>query len=216
MKDTEGEIFIFNSDVICRFPLQEMLNFHRKHGKEGTIATTKVKDPSKFGVILTNENNKILNFIEKPQEFISDNINAGLYIFNKKFLDRVNPVPTSIEREVFPQMAKDGELYIYELEGLWADVGQPKDYLHGTNLYLNDLAKRLAERKDMNQTLDLPSLASGPNISGKVIIVNFIQIIIKNNFFLHLKFLIYKKISLIVLKDLLFFRILQRLLQMIV
>jgi len=151
-----------------------MLEFHRKHGKEGTIATTKVKDPSKFGVILSDENKKILNFIEKPQEFISDNINAGLYIFNKKFLDRVNPVPTSIEREVFPQMAKEEELYIFQLEGFWADIGQPKDYLIGTNLYLNDLAERIVNPDEINNDDNLPTLASGRNINGKVIIVGFI------------------------------------------
>lgn len=149
-----------------------MLEFHRKHGREGTIATTKVKDPSKFGVILSDENRKILNFIEKPQEYISDNINAGLYIFSKRFLDRVNPVPCSIEREVFPQMAKEEQLYIFPLEGYWADIGQPKDYLNGTNLYLNDLAELLAKKNNTNDARDLPSLASGPNINGKVIIVN--------------------------------------------
>jgi len=163
---------VFNSDIICRFPLTEMLEFHRKHGREGTIATTKVKDPSKFGVILSDENRKILNFIEKPQEYISDNINAGLYIFSKRFLDRVNPVPCSIEREVFPQMAKEEQLYIFPLEGYWADIGQPKDYLNGTNLYLNDLAELLAKKNNTNDARDLPSLASGPNINGKVIIVN--------------------------------------------
>ena len=149
----------------------EMLEFHRKHGKEGTIATTKVKDPSKFGVILSDENKKILNFIEKPQEFISENINAGLYIFNKKFLERVNPVPCSIEREVFPQMAKEEQLYVFPMEGFWADIGQPKDYLHGTNLYLKDLAERLAQNKGLNNNEDLPKLASGENINGSVIIV---------------------------------------------
>ena len=136
---TEGEeIFVFNSDITCKFPLKDMLEFHRKHGKEGTIATTKVKDPSRFGVIVS-ENNKILKFVEKPKEFVCDDINAGLYCFNKKFLNRVNPVPTSIEREVFPQMASDGELYKFSLEGFWADIGQPKDFLIGTKLYLDNL-----------------------------------------------------------------------------
>jgi mannose-1-phosphate guanylyltransferase len=145
-----------------------MLNFHRKHGHEGTLAVTKVKDPSKFGVILSDENKKILNFIEKPTEWIGDNINAGLYIFSKKFLDRVNPVPTSIEREVFPQMAKEGELYIFQLEGFWADIGQPRDYLRGTNLFLNDLPYRI-KNNEVDQ--NLPKLASGENITGNVIIV---------------------------------------------
>lgn len=161
LQQSEGdEIFVFNSDVTCRFPLKDMLDFHRKHGKEGTIAVTKVKDPSKYGVILCDENRKILNFIEKPQTFVGDNINAGLYIFNKKFLNRVNPVPTSIEREIFPKMASEGELYSFLLEGFWADIGQPKDYLAGTELYLNNL-------KEANPT----ALVQGKSyVQGNVVI----------------------------------------------
>jgi mannose-1-phosphate guanylyltransferase len=134
------ELFVFNSDITCRFPLKEMHEFHKQHGKEGTIAVTKVKDPSRFGVILTDHQNKILDFVEKPQEYVGNNINSGLYIFSKKFLDRVQPIPTSIEREVFPKMASDGELYAFDLEGFWQDIGQPKDYLSGTTLYLADQA----------------------------------------------------------------------------
>jgi mannose-1-phosphate guanylyltransferase len=161
---------VFNSDITCRFPLKEMLEFHRTHGCEGTLAVTRVKDPSKFGVILSDESKKIINFIEKPSEWIGDNINAGLYLFNKKFLDRVEPIPTSIEREIFPQMAKDGQLYVFPLEGFWADVGQPKDFLHGTNLYLDDLTKRTSNTNDSDLE-DLPQLAKGKNITGNVIIV---------------------------------------------
>lgn len=162
LNQTEGEeIFVFNSDVTCRFPLKEMLEFHRSHGREGTIAVTPVKDPSKYGVVLSDEKKRILDFVEKPQEFIGNKINAGLYIFNKKFLNRVNPIPTSIERETFPQMAKEGELYVYELEGFWADIGQPRDYLIGTGLYLADQAlnhsENIAEKKG--------------NVIGNVIIV---------------------------------------------
>lgn len=160
LKTSGEEIFIFNADITCRFPLEEMLKFHRSHGKEGTIAVTKVKDPSKYGVILSDENNKILNFVEKPQEFIGDNINSGLYIFNKKFLNRVSASPSSLEREIFPDMAKQEELYVFQLKGFWADVGQPKDYLIGTNLFLKDLNENNSER-----------LAKGKNIVGNVVIV---------------------------------------------
>ncbi len=161
LEKSEGEeIFIFNADITCRFPLKEMLKFHRTHGKEGTIAVTKVKDPSKYGVILSDKQNQILNFIEKPQEFVGDNINSGLYIFNRKFLERVSAKPSSLEREVFPLMAQEGQLYTFILEGFWADVGQPKDYLCGTNLYLNDLCST-------NSSL----LSKAKNIQGNVIIV---------------------------------------------
>ena len=137
LQDAE-DIFVFNADVTCEFPLEDMLAFHKKHGKEGTIATTQVKDPSRFGVIVTDENRKILKFVEKPKEFVGDHINAGLYIFSNKILNRIEPKRTSIEREIFPKMAQDEQLYAFHMNGFWADIGKPKDYLNGTQLFLND------------------------------------------------------------------------------
>ena len=159
LKDAE-EIFIFNADITCEFPLEEMLAFHLKHGKEGTIATTKVKDPSRFGVIVTDENNKILKFVEKPLKFVGDRINAGLYIFSNKFLNRIEAKPTSIEREIFPKMAEDQELYAYSMKGFWADIGKPKDFLIGVELFLNDIYE-----KNKNHELFSPiSKSIGKNV----------------------------------------------------
>ena len=63
---------------------------------------TEVEDPSKYGVVVADETNRILRFVEKPKQFISDKINAGLYLFNTSILDRIPLRPTSIEREIFP------------------------------------------------------------------------------------------------------------------
>lgn len=51
-----GMFFVFNSDVTCDFPLDRMIEAHKQHGQEGTIAVTQVKDPSKYGVIVAKEN----------------------------------------------------------------------------------------------------------------------------------------------------------------
>jgi len=160
LEKTEGDdFFVFNSDITCKFPLEGLLKFHKNHGREGTIMVTKVEDPSKYGVILSEENGKIKQFIEKPKTFISDRINAGLYILNKKVLNRIKPVPTSIEREIFPLMAQDGELFSLDLEGFWMDIGQPTDYLKGTGIYLDDLKKSGSKE-----------LAEGSNFKGNVLI----------------------------------------------
>lgn len=136
--------FVLNSDVICEFPFQRLLDFHKSHGAEGTLATTPVQDPSKYGVILHKEGTtQIDRFVEKPQTFVGNQINAGIYIFNSKILNRIQPVPTSIEKEVFPDMAKQGQLHATPLEGFWADVGQPKDFLAGTGLFLEALEKEI-------------------------------------------------------------------------
>jgi mannose-1-phosphate guanylyltransferase len=138
-KDT---FFVFNSDISCEFPLADLVKFHKESGAEGTIMLTKVDEPSKYGVVLTAPNGQVKDFIEKPKEFISNRINAGIYILNGTMLSRIEPKPTSIEREVFPQMAKDNKLFAMDLEGFWMDIGQPKDFITGTKLYLNSLATR--------------------------------------------------------------------------
>lgn len=161
LRETNEPFFVLNSDVICDFPFCEMIEFHRKHGRQGTIAVTKVEEPSKYGVCVFDEHTgKIDSFVEKPQEFVGNKINAGLYILNPSMLDRIQyNTPTSIEKEVFPKMAKDGDLYAYVLRGFWMDVGQPKDFLTGMRLYLK-------HKRETNAS----ELATGEHILGDVIV----------------------------------------------
>lgn len=134
--------FVLNSDIICDFPFEQLERYHRQHGREGTIVVTKVEEPSKYGVVLYKPDGCIEDFIEKPQEFISNKINAGIYIFNPSVLERIELRPTSIEKEVFPLMAHDANLYAFELDGFWMDVGQPKDFLTGMCLYLTSVRQK--------------------------------------------------------------------------
>ncbi|KAJ8949502.1 hypothetical protein NQ314_008195 [Rhamnusium bicolor] len=150
--------FVLNSDIICDFPFKELYNFHTAHGKEGTIVVTRVEEPSKYGVVVYDKDNCIGNFVEKPQEFISNKINAGLYVLNPSVLKRIELRPTSIEKEVFPSMTADGQLYAFELQGFWMDVGQPKDFLTGMCLYLQHL-----------RTTNSNKLFKAPGIVGNVL-----------------------------------------------
>ncbi|RUS16716.1 nucleotide-diphospho-sugar transferase [Jimgerdemannia flammicorona] len=82
--------FVLNSDVICDYPFEQMRDFHIQHGSEGTIVVTKVDEPSKYGVVVNKAaSTKIECFVEKPQEFISNKINAGIYMFSPSVLDRI-------------------------------------------------------------------------------------------------------------------------------
>ena len=105
---------------------------------------TKVEEPSKYGVVVHKPDHpsRIDRFVEKPVEFVGNRINAGIYILNPSVLKRIELRPTSIEQETFPAICKDGQLHSFDLEGFWMDVGQPKDFLSGTCLYLSSLAKR--------------------------------------------------------------------------
>jgi mannose-1-phosphate guanylyltransferase len=85
---------------------------------------------------------RIDRFVEKPVQFVGNRINAGIYVLNPSVLKRIELRPTSIEQETFPAMCDDAVLHSFDLEGFWMDVGQPKDFLSGTCLYLTSLAKK--------------------------------------------------------------------------
>jgi mannose-1-phosphate guanylyltransferase len=143
----DSPFFVLNADVTCDYPFKQLAEFHKQHGDEGTIVVTKVEEPSKYGVVVHKPGHasKIDRFVEKPVEFVGNRINAGIYIMNTSVLKRIELRPTSIEQETFPAIVKDGLLHSFDLEGFWMDVGQPKDFLSGTCLYLSSLARRNAK-----------------------------------------------------------------------
>ncbi|ORY81241.1 mannose-1-phosphate guanylyltransferase [Leucosporidium creatinivorum] len=139
----DAPFFVLNSDVTCTYPFEELRDFHIAHGGEGTIMVTKVEEPSKYGVVVQIPGESTIDrFVEKPQEFVGNRINAGIYIFNPSVLDRIEVKPTSIESETFPAMVADRQLHSFDLQGFWMDIGQPKDFLAGTCLYLSHLTQQ--------------------------------------------------------------------------
>ncbi|XP_072954825.1 probable mannose-1-phosphate guanylyltransferase 1 [Typha angustifolia] len=159
--DSSGEpFFVLNSDVISEYPFAELVKFHKSHGGEATIMVTKVDEPSKYGVVvMEEETGKVDRFVEKPKVFVGNKINAGIYLLNPSVLDRIELKPTSIEKEVFPKIAADRKLFGMVLPGFWMDIGQPKDYITGLRLYLDSLRKKSSSK-----------LAAGPQIVGNVLV----------------------------------------------
>jgi len=160
MDPPDEPFFVLNSDVTSEFPLADLVTFHKSHGKEGTIMVTTVSEPSKYGVVVYEEaTGRINRFVEKPQVYVGNKINAGIYIFNKSILDRIPLRPTSIEKETFPKMCEEGNLYCMELPGFWMDVGQPKDYLAGVCKFLTSVQQKTPHQ-----------LSTGSHIRGPVMI----------------------------------------------
>ena len=67
-----------------------MAAFHKTHGGEGTVLVTKVEEPSKYGVVVNRPNSSTIDrFVEKPKVFVSNKINAGIYIMSTSILKRI-------------------------------------------------------------------------------------------------------------------------------
>lgn len=123
---------VVNGDILTDLDIGELVRFHDDHGGEATISLHRVEDPSAFGVVPTDEDGRVLAFVEKPprEEAPTNLINAGTYVLEAPVLDRIaDGRKVSIEREVFPAMVEDDALYAMAGNTYWIDTGTPAKYL---------------------------------------------------------------------------------------
>ena len=126
-------VLVLGGDHIYKMDYNAMLQDHIKNGADCTIAVLNVtlEEASRFGIMNTDENMKIVEFEEKPKHPKSTNASMGIYIFNKALLERYliedEADPTSSNdfgKNIIPKMLADGcAMYAYPFEGYWRDVG---------------------------------------------------------------------------------------------
>jgi mannose-1-phosphate guanylyltransferase len=123
---------VVNGDVLTDMDLSALMLFHRRRGAVATISLTPVDNPSRYGVVTTDEVGRVLDFVEKPPpgQAPSNLINAGTYVLEAAALDRIPAGRrVSIERETFPALVADGSLYALASNAPWVDAGTPATYL---------------------------------------------------------------------------------------
>jgi mannose-1-phosphate guanylyltransferase len=127
----DSTFVVFNGDVITEFDITALVAFHRERGAAATIALTPVDDPSRFGVVPTDDDGRVTAFIEKPPpgEEPTNLINAGIYVLEPEVLDLIPPGRSSIERQTFPLLSEKGVLYAMASDAPWIDIGTPAAYI---------------------------------------------------------------------------------------
>ncbi|MDO4648448.1 MAG: glucose-1-phosphate adenylyltransferase [Eubacteriales bacterium] len=126
-------LLILSGDHIYKMDYSEMLKYHKDHNADATIAVIGVpmKEASRFGIMNTDENGKIVEFEEKPAQPKSNLASMGIYIFNWKTLrklllaDMKNPESNhDFGKDIIPTLLNDGRtLVAYQFKGYWKDVG---------------------------------------------------------------------------------------------
>ena len=126
-------LLILSGDHIYNMDYDKMLSFHKEHNADATIAVigVPIKEASRFGIMNTDENGKIVEFEEKPAEPKSNLASMGIYIFNWKLLRRLlvadmkNPDSShDFGKDIIPTLLNDGKsLWAYQFKGYWKDVG---------------------------------------------------------------------------------------------
>ncbi len=129
-------VLILSGDHIYKMDYEAMLNYHKEKKAEVTIATMQVpiEEASRFGIVLTDEDKKIQEFEEKPEQPRGNLASMGIYIFNwpilKKVLKEMADHPAlDFGKHVIPRIFDENNpLYAYEFSGYWKDVGTLNSY----------------------------------------------------------------------------------------
>ena len=136
IKDFVGnEFFLAYGDDISNININELADFHKKHGKIATITTVKPENP--FGVI-EFDSIYIKKFKEKP--IMNEWINGGFMILNKKIFEYIAE-GNELEEEVFKKLVEKNELCAFKHEGFWKGMNTFKDTQELNNLWENGNAK---------------------------------------------------------------------------
>ena len=165
-----GTFACFNGDIVSSLNVEPLLELHRKNGGVGTLALWEVEDPSRFGIVGVDENNRINRFMEKPkpEEVFSNLINAGSYIFEDDVFDWMPEGGHSIEREVFPKLAEEHLLNGQEFEGYFIDAGTPSAWMDGVERCISE--QRFSSGKVVDGTWFAQQTDFGENtIQGSMI-----------------------------------------------
>ncbi|MFC2033820.1 sugar phosphate nucleotidyltransferase [Chloroflexota bacterium] len=132
-KHLNETLLVLNGDIITDLDITSMVDFHHEKRAKVTIAITPVDDPTSYGLVETEADNRILSFLEKPDknEVNTNMINAGTYVMEPEVVASIPPQTNfSFERQVFPQLLSQGEsIYAYSTPSYWIDMGTPGKYL---------------------------------------------------------------------------------------
>ena len=144
-EDLLGERFVvYNGDILTDLDLGAQLAQHDATGATATLALARVEDPSAYGLVRLDGEQRVSAFIEKPEraDVLDDPlISAGAYVLDRRVLDLIPAGrAVSIEREIWPQLIRDG-MYGYVAGGYWLDIGSPRPYMQGSFDLIEGLIK---------------------------------------------------------------------------
>ena len=141
-------ILILSGDHIYKMDYEAMLDQHKETGASLTVAVIDVPwdEASRFGIMNTDDNNRIIDFEEKPAEPKSNHASMGIYIFNWKRLREVlvnsftrNQDMVDFGKNVIPYYLKSGEsVFAYNFKGYWKDVGTIDSLWHANMEFLDE------------------------------------------------------------------------------
>jgi mannose-1-phosphate guanylyltransferase/phosphomannomutase len=135
---------VISGDALTDYNLTELISYHQEKKSLATLLLAHVPNPLEYGVIITNEDGHIAQFLEKPSwgEVFSDTINTGIYVLDPKVFTYFEKNKSfDFSQELFPMMLRKGDpIYGYvSPSGYWCDVGNLSEYMRANAEVLQGL-----------------------------------------------------------------------------
>jgi len=131
-KYLDERFLVISGDLLTDFNLKKVVDFHHDNKAMATITLTSVKDPLQFGVVITDKEKRITQFLEKPGwgEVISDTINTGIYVLEPEIFKYIPEGENfDFSQNLFPQMLTNNDaLFGLPVRGYWRDIGNTDSY----------------------------------------------------------------------------------------
>ena len=163
--DTDQSVVVLNGDVLSSHNLAEQIRQHEAHGADVTLHLTQVQDARAFGCVPTDSQGRVTAFLEKMENPVTNQINAGCYVFNPRVISTI-PLDTvvSVERETFPQLVANGAKVFGFIEAAyWLDIGTPRALLKASI----DIVQRTGDFLAMpGATIDPTAVITGGSCIG--------------------------------------------------
>ncbi len=130
----DSSVVVLNGDVLSGHDLSAQLDQHRATAAAATLHLVAVPDPRAFGCVPTDADGRVTAFLEKDPEPVTDQINAGCYIFRRDVIEAIPAGrPVSVERDTFPGLLAAGaRVQGYREDAYWLDVGTPAAFVRGS------------------------------------------------------------------------------------
>ncbi len=133
----EDPVIILNGDILSGHSLHNQVAAFEKQKADVSLHLIDVDDPRPFGLVPTDNDGRVLKFLEKPQtpeEIVTHQINAGCYVFRRRIIDAIPAGRVvSVERETFPGLLEaDAHVVGYLENAYWLDLGNPLAYAKGS------------------------------------------------------------------------------------
>ena len=166
--DDCDQVVIFNGDVLSGHDLAAQIQFHINNKADVTLYLTKFEDARAYGCVELLADNQVKSFLEKMENPVSNLINAGCYIFNRKVIDQIpaNQV-VSVERDTFPSFLSSGvKVYGYLDNSYWLDIGNPQALVKASADLITGAITSVATPKHSGDHL----IAAGAQVSSTSIV----------------------------------------------